>query len=166
MSNKIARTCLYSGLVTFAIAAVSAFVTLHVAPGGRWAVSVGNGQVIVYRESGGNLLSLWKEEEEEDWTILAGDPVGGPTVVAEWTKFGSLSLWFGKYILVRTHQSYTVRIPLLLLSIIMVLPSSIALVAMRRYRLSHHLCVRCGYNLFGNISGTCPECGHSTQEMK
>jgi len=30
---------------------------------------------------------------------------------------------------------------------------------LRRYRRRKHcLCVRCGYNLTGNVSGTCPEC--------
>jgi len=29
----------------------------------------------------------------------------------------------------------------------------------RRHRLKNNLCISCGYNLTGNISGTCPECG-------
>jgi predicted Zn-ribbon and HTH transcriptional regulator len=29
----------------------------------------------------------------------------------------------------------------------------------RRYRLTHGLCLTCGYNLTGNVSGRCPECG-------
>ena len=35
---------------------------------------------------------------------------------------------------------------------------------LRRYRRHRKgLCVTCGYNLTGNISGTCPECGTSTK---
>ena len=29
----------------------------------------------------------------------------------------------------------------------------------RRYRKKHGRCVQCGYNLEGNVSGVCPECG-------
>jgi hypothetical protein len=30
---------------------------------------------------------------------------------------------------------------------------------LRRERLSKGLCVRCGYDLTGNVNGVCPECG-------
>jgi hypothetical protein len=33
----------------------------------------------------------------------------------------------------------------------------------RAYRLRHGLCLPCGYNLTGNLSGTCPECGSPTR---
>ncbi len=29
----------------------------------------------------------------------------------------------------------------------------------RRHRLASGCCIRCGYNLTGNVSGVCPECG-------
>jgi len=31
--------------------------------------------------------------------------------------------------------------------------------ALRRQRRAKGLCVRCGYDLTGNVSGVCPECG-------
>lgn len=30
---------------------------------------------------------------------------------------------------------------------------------LRRFRAAHHLCTVCGYDLMGNASGVCPECG-------
>ena len=33
----------------------------------------------------------------------------------------------------------------------------------QRHRRRHGLCLRCGYNLTGNVSGICPECGTSIQ---
>ncbi|UCC29747.1 MAG: hypothetical protein JSU86_16270 [Phycisphaerales bacterium] len=33
------------------------------------------------------------------------------------------------------------------------------LLSCRRHRSAHGLCRRCGYNLTGNVSGICPECG-------
>ena len=35
----------------------------------------------------------------------------------------------------------------------------------RGYRLRHGLCLACGYDLTGNVSGTCPECGSPTWPM-
>lgn len=32
----------------------------------------------------------------------------------------------------------------------------------RRKRRASGLCLRCGYNLAGNVSGVCPECGERT----
>jgi hypothetical protein len=32
----------------------------------------------------------------------------------------------------------------------------------RRFRLTHSLCLTCAYNLTGNVSGRCPECGTPT----
>ena len=34
----------------------------------------------------------------------------------------------------------------------------------RRYRARHGLCIHCGYDLQGNVSGVCPECGKSLGE--
>ena len=33
----------------------------------------------------------------------------------------------------------------------------------RRWRRKHGLCVSCGYDLTGNVSGRCPECGETTE---
>jgi len=32
------------------------------------------------------------------------------------------------------------------------------------YRRRHNICVKCGYSLEGNVSGTCPECGTIVQK--
>ena len=33
----------------------------------------------------------------------------------------------------------------------------------RRYRSKHGLCIECGYNLTGNVSGVCPECSRKIE---
>jgi hypothetical protein len=40
-----------------------------------------------------------------------------------------------------------------------VLGAGVAYVLIRSRRLHEGLCRRCGYNLTGNVTGTCPECG-------
>ncbi len=52
---------------------------------------------------------------------------------------------------------------------LLVIPISILFRSWRSYRLTryrhgHGLCVECGYDLTGNVSGVCPECGTATQE--
>jgi hypothetical protein len=59
--------------------------------------------------------------------------------------------------------SRTAQIPLWLLCVLAagacVLLAYLERIARRRQRLSSGCCVRCGYNLTGNVSGVCPECG-------
>ena len=35
--------------------------------------------------------------------------------------------------------------------------------ALRHHRQAHHQCPQCGYDLRGNVSGACPECGRHAQ---
>jgi rubrerythrin len=64
------------------------------------------------------------------------------------------------------------RVPTAFYSVPHALPAAVAAVApavwvtlaassrlRRRHRIDAHLCLRCGYNLTGNVSGVCPECG-------
>jgi hypothetical protein len=44
-----------------------------------------------------------------------------------------------------------------------VLVSSIARRVRRHRRRLRGLCAQCGYNLTGNVSGTCPECGQGVE---
>jgi hypothetical protein len=56
----------------------------------------------------------------------------------------------------------TVFVPFWLLLIIFAVPPSLAFVRgpLRRWwRLRNSRCLLCGYNLTGNVSGRCPECG-------
>ena len=54
-----------------------------------------------------------------------------------------------------------VRFPihLFLAILVMIVIYPLTPFAVRRDRRKRGLCVRCGYNLTGNTSGTCPECG-------
>jgi hypothetical protein len=36
----------------------------------------------------------------------------------------------------------------------------------RDMRRQNNLCVACGYNLTGNVSGVCPECGEKTSSER
>jgi hypothetical protein len=55
----------------------------------------------------------------------------------------------------------TLRIPLALLAVLTAIPPWLWCRRTRRVRLAalHNSCLACGYNLTGNVSGVCPECG-------
>ena len=69
--------------------------------------------------------------------------------------------WFPK-----KHLSTEWYIPLWIPFILFSAYPTIAFIRgpLRRWRRRKRgLCIRCGYNLEGNVSGTCPECGMATQ---
>ncbi|MGQ9648765.1 MAG: hypothetical protein ACUVXJ_01495 [Phycisphaerae bacterium] len=51
-----------------------------------------------------------------------------------------------------------VRLPLLFSLMIVGIPT-VLLFWFDRHRIPPHCCQKCGYNLTGNVSGVCPECG-------
>lgn len=51
--------------------------------------------------------------------------------------------------------------PLWVIPVLIALPTTYLFWIDRR-RLPEHCCSNCGYNLTGNVSGVCPECGHKT----
>ncbi|MBN1512037.1 MAG: hypothetical protein JXB13_08480 [Phycisphaerae bacterium] len=56
-------------------------------------------------------------------------------------------------------QSVYVSVPLWFVSLVFAIPTAILWYLDRRPPKGH--CQKCGYNLTGNVSGVCPECGHS-----
>ncbi len=61
-----------------------------------------------------------------------------------------------------TMKCTRIRFPIPALAICLVIPPSLGIVRgpVRRWRRrKRNLCVHCGYNLTGNTSGVCPECG-------
>jgi hypothetical protein len=55
-------------------------------------------------------------------------------------------------------STFGIAIPDVLLIILAGVVPAVWLVARKRRQIAGH-CVKCGYNLTGNISGVCPECG-------
>ena len=67
---------------------------------------------------------------------------GGLPVVGNWGSLGSFPLWV---------------VPLWLPFVVFLVPTLVLWRHDRRARPGH--CPNCGYNLTGNVSGRCPECG-------
>lgn len=65
-------------------------------------------------------------------------------------------LWLPGYVHRATMAA--VSVPLWMLFLLVVLPTAYLFWSNRRHLPPGH-CQRCGYNLTGNVSGTCPECG-------
>jgi len=112
-------------------------------------------------------LSKWwrcvPKKQNGDLVLLPGTEFWGFSLAAtRWLSPAVIVVSGTEYRFSRctTQRSVTVPIWMLLL-----LFGSYPLVAfirgpMRRYRRRKKgLCLKCGYNLMGNVSGTCPECG-------
>ena len=89
------------------------------------------------------------------WLVLVPAPLFALYSLAMWEELHEPG--FGNMVLDELGLGYVVgcflgwNIPYAIaLVVVMLLP--------RRYRESGH-CTRCGYNLTGNVSGVCPECG-------
>jgi hypothetical protein len=85
------------------------------------------------------------------WTHLKKDVT--ENLLSHW-------LWFDGRLTSPPGNRY-VRIPILLLTFIFLVPQALFI---RRWRRERHAkmvghCLTCNYNLTGNVSGTCPECG-------
>jgi hypothetical protein len=67
----------------------------------------------------------------------------------------------GRYGTVQGEQEWEFAFPYWTIAVPLALPSAIRfLIWWRRPKTGHTgLCVACGYNLTGNVSGICPECG-------
>lgn len=74
----------------------------------------------------------------------------------QWPSFRPFHLWF------RDRNSTSV--PLSVISGAFFVPWLVLFVTTRK-RIPPGHCKRCGYNLTGNTSGTCPECGTTTHEV-
>jgi len=90
-------------------------------------------------------------------TGIRCSPTAGPKTPAStsWLRAAgrTLSLKLGKV----TVAHFPLWIPVL---VFLVVPAiSAGRLVRHRYRRRHNLCVKCGYSLEGNVSGTCPECG-------
>jgi hypothetical protein len=62
----------------------------------------------------------------------------------------------------RAHHEYRAVWPLLLALVL----TTLILVPTRRRRFPPGCCVRCAYDLTGNVSGVCPECGTKVENLK
>jgi len=79
-----------------------------------------------------------------------------------WQTYSEIHLWPGPPYSV--SHSRLVVVPYWFPAAVLAIPPAVWLPALRRrwrrrFRLTHGLCLTCGYNLTGNVSGRCPECG-------
>jgi hypothetical protein len=71
-------------------------------------------------------------------------------VYVPWTFFPEFNL---------ARSSFRFPLHLIVIVLLPILVYPFLPFATRRYRRKHGLCLHCGYDLTGNISGVCPECG-------
>ena len=125
------------------VISVVAYVRLPYAP--KRAVAVGRGNFI--HHTGVSIAG----------TPLTLTATWSPTtdVLGEWAT--SSASWGNGRV------AYSSYIPIWPLAVAVALPTAVLwLVVPRRYPAGH--CQECGYNLTGNVSGVCPECGTEVKE--
>lgn len=114
--------------------------------------------------SRGSLGVTWVEGQS--WFATGTSTVAYSNRSPNWSLFPSTTnaLWSNWKIwpaLEKNGKFHTGTIPLWILFVLIAVPSAIALWRTRRLAVAGH-CTRCGYNLTGNTTGRCPECGANT----
>jgi hypothetical protein len=98
---------------------------------------------------------------------LSGAPAAAPThrpctpPVRQFSFWEFEAAYFQCPVHIELRNRFHLRLPLVTLAIPFVLLAarSLARTGRQKIRLRRGLCVKCGYNLVGNTSGVCPECG-------
>jgi hypothetical protein len=120
--------------------------------------------------------AFWFEYEGSRWSVrLEGGAVYGERWVSRYTAYGQVpptpkGLWcakrdgwpfgtiWGPHTVVPPHFTLQLWIPL----VICLVPCSLEFARSFNSRSSPGCCETCGYDLTGNVSGVCPECGRPT----
>ncbi len=156
--KRLRRCCLLAGMassllvVTIWVLSILSYWCLYIAhtkPGrdGRY------GLYIVCLTRGYLGIEGQRSLAVEGWARFAGrDPAYD--LVVQWRQ--STLVWKPEWRLFRFH--FRIGLPLWIPCVLFSLPTTVLWwLDRRRMRLGH--CQRCGYNLRGNVSGVCPECG-------
>ena len=123
------------------------FVASYVSPRSQWGIAIADGQINFSR-----YISITTSSG-----VSVGPSYAWETPQMSWTEVASSWLGFnlpGKYSPGRFH------IPIWLLVVAVGFPTAVLWWRDRRPKAGS--CMACKYDLTGNVSGTCPECGTRT----
>ncbi len=130
-------------VLLFVVWVVSAWWQVPLRQGGsRGAYGVGAGQLLV------------------TWPMRTQPPSGGMRVEAIELRFSGFNWWFASSrlsVVVKGTTLHLVAVPIWTLALAAGVPS--AWLWYRDRRRAPGLCITCSYDLRGNESGVCPECG-------
>jgi hypothetical protein len=143
--SRLRRLLKWAGLVVcvLVLAAWSVSLTRHVGVGwGDRRVSLGDGQVRLWR-----LRTLGMRFG--GWHVYYDVPQPGSSYSSVWVQRSALS----------DGGTTILHVPLWLILLATAIP--MAVLWRRGRRPPKGCCQGCGYNLIGNVSGICPECGES-----
>lgn len=117
-------------------------------------------QVPLRQDGSGGAYGLGAGQLLVTWPLRTGAPLRGMCVGALELRVSGFSWWFVSRhlpVVVKGSTLHLVGVPLWSLALTAGLPS--AWLWLRGRRRAPGLCVHCGYDLRGNASGVCPECG-------
>lgn len=150
-NGRLGRVCKWAGLCGCSVAAAGWIMSLFVAVGlglaGNQLLTPKGGIAFLARPHWSG--SLW--QGEANWSIERQRfPHGWIPIYHPASRAAGASLSF-------------TFIPYWLSLIVLAVPTAILFYRDRRYPPGH--CQRCGYDLTGNVSGACPECGRATDRV-
>ena len=129
------------------------FKSSYAPPSGQWSVGTLFGRIVL--DAGHVQNPGWRSMPfYPHWKVYAAK--------MPWTEFANRWLGFGLPVKMITGQ---LLIPVWLLVVAVGFPTAILCWRDRR-RPKSDSCKVCGYNLTGNVSGTCPECGTKYAGLK
>ncbi len=141
---RIRRIAKWAGLVLCVLIVVAWVVSL------RWEFWYEGGSWLMWCGHGGLLVSINR--------IHLDDPSGWNVLDVNWIHWEYYLPRF-KRDLSGTLKATTCNIPLWLPLVVVAIPTAILFYRDRRIPPGH--CQKCGYDLTGNESGRCPECGRT-----
>jgi hypothetical protein len=117
----------------------------------HWVVLASAGGVAVQRSS--YLVAFDTPMPEPRWRLVRrSEPIGATPSFSRWRDAG-YTAWGASY-----DSNHLATLPIWLLALIFSVFPAIRVYS-RRPKRPAGLCPSCGYDLTGNVSGTCPECG-------
>jgi hypothetical protein len=124
-------------------------------------ISVGSRRGVLWLSIGPASFSQWRH--------LAYDSgVSSELEAAAWNYFRANAEWdiFGVYLVTSANQQHKlIAIPTLFLAFGFLVPPAAWFFLTASQRRRADSCVICSYNLSGNISGICPECGRPIKHL-
>ena len=141
---RFSRFLAWSGVVACVLLAFTIVLSRS------WSISWSRGNYWGFVQWGVIAFGHHKTVDEFRWNVRRNSPAG-------------VLLWWFDYQPGNQYRAPCFITPLWLPLVMIGIPTAVFFIRNRR-RFPRGHCEKCGYNLTGNLSGTCPECGTKVEQ--